>query len=407
MSDDLPPPSRAAALARLADFAPRMGRHYAEGRNADPGPGATPRDVAALSPHVRHRLVLESDLAGTALAHHSAQAAEKFVQEVFWRSYWKGFLEMRPAMWAEYRARVARDHAALATNGGLRKAHETAANGATGIECFDAWAADLRDRGWLHNHARMWFASVWIFTLRLPWTLGADLFLRHLKDADAASNTLSWRWVAGVQTPGKHYLARAENIARYTHGRFNPVGELDERAGPIEEPGPPPAGPLPPADEVPRGPCALLLHEDDLHPESLPALEIVALAGFAATERRSPAPVAEGPRAFTGAALADGLARAAARFGVPGEALAPAGIADWAAAAGVAAVATPHAPVGWTAEALDEVAAALAAKNIRLHRLRRPWDSLCWPHARKGFFPFRERIPELIRALDPRPPSRL
>jgi deoxyribodipyrimidine photo-lyase len=59
----------------------------------------------------------------------------------------------------------------------------------------------------------MWFASIWIFTLRLPWPLGAAFFQAHLQDHDAASNTLSWRWVAGIQTPGKHYLARAENIA--------------------------------------------------------------------------------------------------------------------------------------------------------------------------------------------------
>ncbi len=134
---------------------------------------------------------------------------------------------------------------------------------------------------------------------------------------------------------------------------------------------------------------------------------MVALAGFAATQRRTPAPVAEGPRAFTGAALADGLARAQARFGVTGESLAAEAIADWAAARGVAAVATPYAPVGWTADALAEIAAALVAKRIRLHRLRRPWDARCWPHAKKGFFPFRERIPELVRALDPRMPARL
>ena len=61
----------------------------------------------------------------------------------------------------------------------------------TGIEGFDDWARELVDTGYMHNHARMWFASIWIFTLRLPWALGADFFLRHLLDADAASNTLS------------------------------------------------------------------------------------------------------------------------------------------------------------------------------------------------------------------------
>ena len=63
-----------------------------------------------------------------------------------------------------------------------------------------------------------------IFTLRLPWQLGADFFLRHLVDADPASNTLSWRWTAGLQTRGKTYLATAGNIARYTDGRFQPKG---------------------------------------------------------------------------------------------------------------------------------------------------------------------------------------
>jgi len=403
---DIPPPTRAAALARLAAFAPRMGRSYAEGRNTDPGPGLR-ADVARLSPHVRHRLLLESELVGVALAEHGPADAEKFIQEVFWRSYWKGFLELRPAMWAEYRRRVAEDTTSLATGGGLRRAYETAAAGATGIACFDAWAVELREAGWLHNHARMWFASVWIFTLRLPWTLGADLFARHLADADAASNTLSWRWVAGIQTPGKHYLARAENIRRHTAGRFDPSGELDEAALPIEEPGPPPPGALPPADAPPQGPCALLLHADDLHPESLPTLDVRVLAGFAATDLRSPGPVAAGPRHFTEAALADGLARAAARFGVAGRVLAPAEIAEWAAGTGLAAVATPYAPVGWTGEALLGVAAALHARGIRLHRLRRPWDEACWPLARKGFFPFRESIPDLISRLRPAAPERL
>jgi hypothetical protein len=149
----------------------------------------------------------------------------------------------------------------------------------------------------------MWFASIWIFTLRLPWALGAEFFRQHLLDADAASNTLSWRWVAGIQTPGKHYLARAENIARHTNGRFDPRGELDEDAAPLDEPGPPPASPLPPADALPEGPVALLLHEDDLHPESLPQLRVMALAGVLSSAGRAPA-----ARAFTEAALADGLA---------------------------------------------------------------------------------------------------
>ena len=112
---------------------------------------------------------------------------------------------------------------------------EAAEQGRTGIDCFDAWSTELRETGWLHNHVRMWFASIWMFTLRLPWELGADFFARELIDFDPASNTLSWRWVAGLHTRGKNYVARADNIARYTQGRYNPAGQLDEDPAPLSE----------------------------------------------------------------------------------------------------------------------------------------------------------------------------
>ena len=384
---ELPEPTRAAGLERLRDFAPRMGAAYAAGRNADPGPGAR-RDVAHLSAHLRHRLLLESEVVGTALERHGPRAAEKFAQEVFWRSYWKGFLQLRPAMWADYQAGLARDQAALMTNGGLRRAVEQAIEGRTGIACFDAWAAELREAGWLHNHARMWFASIWIFTLRLPWRLGAEHFRLHLADADAASNTLSWRWVAGIQTPGKHYLARAENIARYTGGRFDPRGQLAEDAPPLDEAGPPPATPLPPPARLPEGEVALLLHEDDLHVESLPAWRVRRVAVLGGRDGAAPV-----PRAWTEAALEDARGRAAARWGVGAVRIAANEVAAWGDGLPVV---TPDIPVGWLDDAL---------RGMPLHRWRRPWDAACWPLARKGFFPFRESIPGLIAALDPRPPA--
>ena len=47
------------------------------------------------------------------------------------------------------------------------------------------------------------------------------LFMKHLLDGDAASNTLSWRWVAGMHTNKKPYIASKENINKYTKNRFN------------------------------------------------------------------------------------------------------------------------------------------------------------------------------------------
>ncbi|MCA1943125.1 MAG: hypothetical protein LDL15_05910, partial [Yonghaparkia sp.] len=234
----VPEATRAAGLARLADFVPRAGRAYAAERNADHGPGDR-SNVSTLSPWVRHRLVTERELAAAVLERHSLSAAEKFVQEVYWRTYWKGWLERRPSVWTRYAASVAPTLDTLSAAD--RTTYDDAVAGRTGIDGFDHWARELVETGYLHNHARMWFASIWIFTLRLPWQLGADFFLRHLLDGDPASNTLSWRWVAGLQTVGKTYLATADNIARYTDGRFRPRG-LATAAHAIDD-----DAPIPPA----------------------------------------------------------------------------------------------------------------------------------------------------------------
>lgn len=396
MDQDSFPSTRADALRRLAGFAPGMGKAYAAGRNTDHGPGQAGA-VSALSPAVRHRLVTEEELVGTALARHGAAGADRFIQEVFWRTYWKGWLELRPGVWDAYRAQLARDRQALATNGGLRRAYERAVAGATGIGCFDAWMAELRERGWLHNHVRMWTASIWIFTLRLPWTLGADLFLHHLLDGDPASNTLSWRWVGGIQTPGKHYVARAENILRHTAGRFDPRGELDETPEPLPAEALPPAQPLRPADALPAGPVALLLHEEDCHPESLlpPGTRVHAVAGVVAPQARGPTGCAARVDVHARACVADAVARAAGRHGAEDTGLLPAEVPGWAAAHGLPVV-TPDIPVGWTAEALA---------GLSLLRQRRAWDAVCWPLATRGFFPFRAQIPTLLTQLRPAAPA--
>jgi deoxyribodipyrimidine photo-lyase len=374
-------PTREAGLARLAAFTPHMGEAYAARRNFDAGPGAH-NAVSCLSAWLAHRLLTEDEVIAAARAAHGAKRAEKFIQEVLWRTYWKGWLEQHPAVWQDYREAVAsQSHAAIGTM-------EAVAAGHTGIACMDSWAQELVETGYLHNHARMWFASIWCFSLRLPWQLGADFFLRHLLDADAASNTLSWRWVAGLQTRGKHYVARAENISRYTGGRFNPAGELNEAPAPLPlapaEPKISLTAPPPP----PQGCVALLLHEDDLLTETLPlgGAEVVAVSGIAVPEARSHAGCAPLAAAWARGALADGLNRAARYFGVPAAPVQD--VAAWADAARCKTVVTPYAPVGWTADRLATIEGDLAARDIRLIRIRRPWDGDRWPHANGGFFAF-------------------
>ncbi len=375
-------PTRAAGLDRLNTISQGLGRAYASTRNTDYGPEEA-QGASLLSPWLRHRLILEQEVVQHA-EHHHGPAAEKYIQEVFWRTYFKGWLEAHPAVWDRYRQGLTQARNRLATESGLRRQYEAACAGQTGIACFDAWAQELVAGNWLHNHTRMWFASIWIFTLRLPWELGAALFLRHLLDGDAASNTLSWRWVAGLHTPGKHYVARAENIARYTGGRFNPVGELNEAPDPLVEDAPTPTVRLP-EPAAPQGDVWLMLHDEDLCPELLP-LEGCTVRGVAGvlTHPAITDAVSAPVQAFAGAALDDALARAAQHFGVPAQRLDDAG-QTWAAGP----VVLPYAPVG---PARDMLAGHGAM-------VRRPWDAAAWPHAGRGFFGLRGKIPGIVRGL--------
>lgn len=397
------PFTRQAALNRLADFVSAAGRDYAARRNYDFGPDDR-SNVSALSAAVRHRLVLEEELVRAALDAHGLRTAEKFVQEVCWRTYWKGWLEMRPSVWTRYRRERDDAFARLATEPSLRRRYEAAINGTTGIECLDAWTGELLRHGYLHNHARMWFASIWIYTLNLPWQLGADFFLRHLIDGDAASNTLSWRWVCGLHTQAKTYLARASNIETYTGGRFVvPEGQLASDAPPFEEGGPGPAVlALQPADRPdPALATMLLLHEEDLHAESwgLALADLRAILTLDALDWRSPEPAGQCAIELTQAAIADGAARASAHFGVQASSLVSDGLAAAAQAAGARQIVTMRAMTGPLKDRLEAERAALDAAGIRLVELRREWDARFHPHAGRGFFKLKEAIPGALQAM--------
>jgi deoxyribodipyrimidine photo-lyase len=391
-------PTRCAALERLHAFLPRAGSAYAQTRNNDLGP--TDRsNVSCLSPYLAHRMITEEEVVKAVLQRHSFAAAEKFVQEVYWRTYWKGWLEMRPSVLLHFNQDRLALKARLADDDDLAARFERAATGQTGIDCFDAWVRELRELGWLHNHARMWFASIWIFTLKLPWQLGADFFYKHLLDADAASNTLSWRWVGGLHTKGKHYVARASNIAGHSDGRFNPRGQLNEYAQALPQDFPIP-GPMSilPAQTPRTDKVGLLLTEDDLHPASWDiGAKPVAGATFALPV------VGEGdsPKArFSQGALEDARARLTADFGLEARALdSLESLVVWAKSLGVTEIVTGYAPTGLIAWKLQDATRALKDEGIDLIQLRRGWDTRTWPLATGGFFKLKEKLPSLIQAL--------
>jgi deoxyribodipyrimidine photo-lyase len=387
-------PSRAEALQRLDDFVPHAAHRYTTGRNTDNGPDGESY-VSMLSPYLRHRLLTEREVAAAVLARHSMAAVEKYVQEVLWRTYWKGWLEMRPQVWSRFVTE--RDHARETFPNA--RAIVSAENGLTGIEGFDDWTRELVQTGYLHNHARMWFASIWIFTLRLPWTLGADFFLRHLIDADAASNTLSWRWVAGLQTAGKTYLASADNIARYTGGRFAPKGLAIQGAALTEAPIEPAASLPMPQTYEPTKPALLLVTPEDMSPETF----IPNSASINAAIVAVPQDLlwGEASQHFVKGAATDTAARASAHFGCPAnivQAINADTLIAAAQAAGTAQIITPYAPAGPIADALRDASPLLAQAGLTLSQPRRSWDTQFWPHAKKGFFPFKEQIVPGLKA---------
>ena len=204
----------------LREFIDNKLSSYGQLRNFDFGKKEK-NSVSHLSKYISHGIISEYYILKEVLKEFKYEKVEKFIHEVFWRIYWKGWLELRPKVWKDY---------VSATNEIIEpRGFSYAYSGKTNVDCFNKWMEELKNKNYLHNHTRMWFASIWIFTLKLPWELGAKLFLKYLNDGDAASNTLSWRWVAGLQTIGKHYVAKSWNIEKFTGGRFSNI-ILNEQA---------------------------------------------------------------------------------------------------------------------------------------------------------------------------------
>lgn len=415
------PRTRAAALAAWEAFLPRAPRYAAERNGVRPGH----RAVSRLSPAIRQRLVTEYELIASTLAAHPFARVEKFVQEILWRRYWKGWLELRPAVWTAYRAGVVRLREGL--RGYQAKRVREIEAGQSGVEIMDHFARELKETGYLHNHARMWFAGFWVHTERLPWPLGADFFYRHLLDADPAANTLSWRWVAGLHTAGKTYLTRRSNLEKYLAPELlaaHPGGlEVfeDKLARPApavgESAGDGNGGELAVRPELPADaeevtlPTELLsnaaarvglwVHGDDLCVETAAPLAGLrpagVFAGLSAGLLRDYS-VSETRRAYLRDTLRDGLTRAGTHFGGNGDGGAethyeepeslPDALAAWAKGRELRAVAAMRPPVGPLLEVVPAVRAALARENVALHLPWRPEDAATLPFAQSGYFRF-------------------
>jgi deoxyribodipyrimidine photo-lyase len=173
--------------------------------------------VSRLSMFIRHGVVSLGEAMQAALGKvRKPGQAYKFVQELAWRDYWQRlYAQLGEGVWQDREEPKtgwrAEDYAAELPG--------EVARGETGLACIDGFVRELRASGYLHNHARMWFAAYVTHWLRVRWQAGARFFLEHLLDGDPASNNLSWQWVASTFSH-KPYFFNRENLERYTGGRY-------------------------------------------------------------------------------------------------------------------------------------------------------------------------------------------
>ena len=402
--------TRARALELLADFLPRAGRDYQNNRNLDRG-----RDghsfVSRLSPYVRHRILSEEELISNVLTSHSRSAAFKFIQEIFWRTYWKGWLEHRPAVWDRFEVEVQSEFAKLKQVPVKNKIFEQAIGGSTEIAIFNSWVNELKETGYLHNHARMWFASIWIFTLRLPWQLGADFFYNHLLDGDPASNTLGWRWVAGLQTAGKTYLATESNIRKNAAQRLKTIPDSErglerlatqtfeiEDSLTIEEKAPSSSRFV---DLLPVSigeNDAVLVTVEDLSTQWLDRTgKHVAI--FEKTDDRH----SEIKKKFRQEAIEEVKYRIAENSSVGIENIkifeSAHEISSWMEEQGLNDLHSSYIPTGEIRSSLAELPTMLESSGHCYYEHLNDYDRTVWPHCRKGFFQLGKSIDSLIDTL--------
>lgn len=391
------PTTRAAAKLAVQRFIPQA-RLYARDRNfVKPGH----EGVSRLSPMLRHRLILEHEVAEAAIAAHGFGRVEKFVQEVYWRRYWKAWLSLRPQVWHEA---CAFPTPSRETEAGRRALSVMA--GDSGNRLIDHFTTELVETGYLHNHARMWFAAWWIHAAGLPWQWGSAFFFSHLLDGDPASNTLSWRWVAGLQTPGKTYLARRANLEKYLDPAIASL--VGDALADFENPSPRLPAELP-RSEITRphlqsGPLiagprtGLWVHEEDLAPEHSPVatfgFDAVMVAGHADGWRHHA--YSDARVAWLEAALADAACRAANHwrlttvYQVP-EDLAAA-LVSWAAQANLERIVALRPDPGPLDDESPRIERTLADAGIRLAWVDRPEDLALRPLAKRGFFDFWKKL---------------
>ncbi len=206
------PGGRAAAEGRLEAVDPAA---YARTRNDLDGA------ATGLSPYLRHGVLPLADVRDFAQRH--GRSAGKLVQELAWHDYFQRVYRIvGRGVWESlepWKTGWGESDYAPDVPGDIREAR-------TGVDWVDAFAAELHETGYLHNHARMWLAGYVCHARRVHWAAGAQWFLEHLLDGDPASNNLSWQWVASTFSH-KPYLFNRQTVRKFSGERFPPHSSAD------------------------------------------------------------------------------------------------------------------------------------------------------------------------------------
>ena len=374
------PTNKVDIYKNLDIFIDNFLQNYGSKRNFDLGPPHP--NVSKLSPFIRRRFLSEKEILKTIFPKYSLNSVDKFVQEIFWRTYWRGWLEFHPIVYADFDKKI--------------KQYEIPKK--TGIKCFDHWTEELLDTGYLHNHARMWYASIWIFTLKRSWEEGAKFFSDYLIDWCPASNTLGWRWVAGLQTVGKNYIARSENIKTFTNNKFYPKNQLNEASCPI-------------SSEInlnenvisniqydkvdikslDKSILGLVLTNNDLslHKSINKNIDHFAKCLFYMKGETKSNLVKNFEKDLFLNILKD----------IPDCEFISSfdELVIWAKSKKIENLIIPFETVGNKILNNENLLSRLKSKDINCIFYLRNWDKLAFPYAKKGFFPFKKKIPELLK----------
>jgi deoxyribodipyrimidine photo-lyase len=211
-------PGEAGAAARLASFAASALARYAADRNL---PGI--ESSSGLSPHLRFGEISARQVWHAARAAAPGEGVQTFLKEVLWREFAYHLLWHHPTMPAR-NLRPAFDAFPWAEDAALLRAWQ---RGRTGYPIVDAGMRQLWRTGWMHNRVRMITASFLVKHLLQPWQAGAAWFWDTLVDADLASNSASWQWVAGCGTDAAPYFRVFNPVLQ---GRkFDPAGAYVRR----------------------------------------------------------------------------------------------------------------------------------------------------------------------------------